>query len=81
LFFIGETWVSNPDSAKAAYELVVKNHPSSPRAAAALYKLGLLAEKRNDKTSARTYYMRVTAAYPRSEEAALARDKLQALGR
>lgn len=81
LFFIGETWAANQDSAQAAYELVVKNFPNSPRAAAALYKLGLVAEKRGNKTAARTYYMRITVAYPRTEEAALARDKLQALGR
>ena len=82
LFFIGETWgAANTDSAQASYEMVVKSFPNSARAAPALYRLGLLAEKRSDKTAARTYYMRVTAAYPRSEEAALARDKLQALGR
>jgi TolA-binding protein len=82
LFYVGETWSgSNSDSAQAAYEMVVKSFPNSSRAAEALYKLGLLAEKRSDKTAARTYYMRVTVAYPRSDVAALARDKLQALGR
>jgi TolA-binding protein len=43
--------------------------------------LGLLAEQRGAKATARTYYTRVITAYPRSDEANLARDKLQRLGR
>jgi len=59
----------------------VKQFPNSPRAPSALYKLGLLAEQRNDKAAARTFFKRVVAGYPRSDEANLARDKLQRLGR
>lgn len=59
----------------------MKTYPNSPRAPSALYKLGLLAEQRGDKPAARTYYARVVAGYPRSDEANLARDKLQRLGR
>src|SRR5436309_10526696 len=82
LFYVGETWASeNADSAAGVYQQVVKTHPNSPRAPAALYKLGLLAEQRGDKAAARTYYARVIAGYPRSDEANLARDKLQRLGR
>ena len=82
LFYVGETFASeNPDSAAAVYEQVVRSHPNSPRAPAALYKLGLSAEQRRDVNAARTYYARVVAGYPRSAEANLARDKLQRLGR
>jgi tol-pal system protein YbgF len=82
LFFVGETFgAENADSAAALYQQVVKSHPNSARAPAALYKLGLLAERRGDKAAARTYYARVIAGYPRSDEANLARDKLQRLGR
>ncbi|HMH81265.1 MAG TPA: tetratricopeptide repeat protein [Gemmatimonadales bacterium] len=82
LFHIGETFAGeSADSAAAVYQQVVKTYPSSPRAPSALYKLGLLAEQRGDKASARTYYARVIAGYARSEEANLARDKLQRLGR
>jgi TolA-binding protein len=45
-----------------------------------LYKLGLLAEQRGDRVGARAFYARVIAGYPRSDEANLARDKLQRLG-
>src|SRR2546426_10797672 len=72
---------STTNSAAGVYQQVVKTHPNSPRAPAALYKLGLLAEQRGDKAAARTYYARVIAGYPRSDEANLARDKLQRLGR
>jgi len=82
LFYVGETFgAENADSAAAVYQQVVKSHPNSARAPAALYKLGLLAERRGDKAAARTYYARVIAGYPRSDEANLARDKLQRLGR
>jgi len=67
-------------SAKAS----LKRTPIRPRRGmnpSALYKLGLLAERRGDKPAARTYFARVIAGYPRSDEANLARDKLQRLGR
>ncbi len=82
LFYVGETFAQeNPDSAAAVYEAVVKTYSNSPRAPSALYKLGLLAEQRGDRPKARTYYARVIGGYPRSDEANLARDKLQRLGR
>jgi tol-pal system protein YbgF len=82
LFYVGETWAPEAaDSAAAVYQQVVRTYPNSPRAPSALYKLGLLAEQRGDKAAARTYYARVVAGYPRSDEANLARDKLQRLGR
>ena len=82
LYYVGESFAAeSPDSAAAVYQDVVKRYPNSPRAPSALYKLGLLAEQRNDKAAARTFYARVLAGYPRSDEANLARDKLQTLGR
>lgn len=82
LFYVGESFAGeNADSGAAVYQQLVKTYPNSSRAPAALYKLGLLAEQRGDKASARTYYARVIAGYPRSDEANLAKDKLQRLGR
>ncbi|HEU4523692.1 MAG TPA: tetratricopeptide repeat protein [Gemmatimonadales bacterium] len=82
LYFIGQSFASeNPDSAAAYYREVVDKYPTSPRAAAALYNLGLLAERRKDMAGARDAYQRVTQKYPQSDEAALARDRLKALGR
>jgi tol-pal system protein YbgF len=82
LYFIGQSFASeNPDSAAAYYGQVVEKYASSPRAASALYNLGLLAERRKDSAGARAAYQRVTEKYPQSDEAALARDRLKALGR
>ncbi len=82
LYFVGESFApENSDSASAVYEEVVRSFPNSPRAPSGLYKLGLLAEQRGDRAGARTFYARVVAGYPRSDEANLARDKLQRLGR
>ena len=82
LYFIGQSFASeNPDSAAAYYRQVVDRHAASPRAASALYNLGLLAERRKDTAGARDAYQRVAEKYPQSDEAALARDRLKALGR
>jgi tol-pal system protein YbgF len=80
-FYVAETFTAEaPDSAAAMFESLVKAYPNSPRTPSALYKLGLLAEQRSDRSSARAYYQRVIAGYPRSDEANLARDKLSRLG-
>lgn len=80
-YYVAETFAAeNTDSAAAVYDALVKTYPNSPRAPSALYKLGLLAEQRNDRAGARAYYLRVVSGYPRSDEANLARDKLQRLG-
>jgi len=81
LFYIGETFApEQADSAAAVYEAVVRQYPRSSRAPAALYKLGLLAEQRGDVSTAREYFSRVVVGYPRTDEANLARDRLQRLG-
>jgi tol-pal system protein YbgF len=81
-YFVGETFAAEaPDSAALYYAKVVETFPQSPRAASALYKLGLLAERRKDLEAARGFYQRVLRDYIRSDEAALARDRLKTLGR
>jgi tol-pal system protein YbgF len=76
-YFLGESWdESEPDSAAAEYELVARDFPDSRRAPTAIYRLGLIAERRGDRRAAEVYYTRVVAGWPRSEEAQLARSKL-----
>jgi tol-pal system protein YbgF len=82
LYFIGQSFAAeNTDSAIAYYNQVVQKYPTSSRAGSALYNLGLLAERRKDTKKAREAYQRVVQKYPQSDEAALARDRLKALGR
>lgn len=81
-YFLAETFAGEaPDSAAARYTEVVVRFPASPRAPTALYKLGLLAERRGDAAGARAAWQRVVKEYPASDEAALAREKLQAPAR
>jgi tol-pal system protein YbgF len=75
-YYIGETFEAEPDSAAAAYERVVREHPDAPHAPTAMFKLGLLAERRGDLDAAKVYFSRVIAAYPQSDEAELARTKI-----
>jgi tol-pal system protein YbgF len=82
LYFIGQSYAAeNTDSAIAYYNQVVEKYPTSSRAGSALYNLGLLAERRKETKKAREAYQRVVQKYPQSDEAALARDRLKALGR
>jgi TolA-binding protein len=82
LYFLGQSFAAeNPDSAAAYYRQVLSRYPQSARASAALYNLGLLAERRKDTASAKDAYQRVIRQYPQSNEAALARDRLKNLGR
>ena len=82
LYFIGQSYAAeNTDSAVAYYDQVVQKYPTSSRAGSALYNLGLLAERRKETRKARDAYQRVIQKYPQSDEAALARDRLKALGR
>ena len=82
LYYVGESFEpENADSATAAYLAVVATYPRAPSVASALYKLGLLAEDRGDKTGARTYYQRVITGFPRSDEANLATARLRHLER
>ena len=82
LYFVGQSYAAeNPDSAAAYYTQVVDKYATSARAPSALYNLGLLAERRKDSAKAKDAYQRVVQKYPQSDEAALARDRLKALGR
>lgn len=79
-YFVGETFETQaPDSALLRYREVVERFPQSARAPTALYKIGLMAERRNDSATARATYQRLMQQYPRTSEADLARDRLASL--
>ena len=82
VYYIGQSFeTENADSALVYYEQVAASHAESPRAASALYHIGLIRERANRLSDARAAYQRVVSSYPNSDEAALARDRLRALGR
>lgn len=80
LFFLAETFAEEaPDSAVHYYARVLAEHPRSSRAPTALYKIGQAAEARRDLPAARAAYQRIVREYPRTDEAALAQARLDAL--
>lgn len=76
--FIGETFLQerNQAAADSVYELVVSKYPKSAQAPTALYKRALLLRNAGKSTESRTLLQRLVRDYPRSDEAALARDLL-----
>ena len=80
LLSLGETFaVENPDSAAYYFREVATRYASSERAPTAWYKIGQLAEWKQDLVAARDAYQTVVRDYPRAPEANLARDRLSAL--
>jgi len=81
LYYIGQSFeTENADSAQYYYQQVTSNYPKSPRSGSAYYHIGLIKERANDRAGARAAYQQVIGSFPTSDEAALARDRLKALG-
>lgn len=80
-FYVAETFArtDEPEEALEQYSRVVELHPGSRRAAAALYKSGQLELDRGNVEDARVFFSRVVSGYPDSDEASLARERLQEL--
>jgi len=80
LYFIAESFDPGmPDSAVIKFTELHARFAQSRRAPAALYKVGVIAERRKDTATARSTFQRVIQEYPRSEEAELARERLATL--
>jgi len=64
----------------SAYERLLSDHPAGDKAAAAYMKKGLALLEMNRTADAVIQLQHVVSAYPKSEEARLARERLRALG-
>jgi tol-pal system protein YbgF len=80
---IGESFERGNEPARAleAYARVLERYPNSTRAPTALYRAAMIEVARNNRDAARTMLTQITAAYPRSPEAAEATRELQRLRR
>ncbi|MEK7772767.1 MAG: tol-pal system protein YbgF [Deltaproteobacteria bacterium] len=67
------------DRAILEFDKVIKNHPGSEKAAAALLKQGLSFENLGSKKEARVLLESVMERFPKSPEAALAKKRLRGL--
>lgn len=59
--------------------VVMQKYPTSPRASTALYKHALFLEQQGNTVAARAALNDLIQKYPRSDEAALAKDHLRTM--
>ena len=81
MYWIAESYETQAgDSAITRYEELKTKFPQHRRAATALYKVGYVYETVvKDPAKARAAYQRVITEYPRSDEAELAKSRLESL--
>ncbi|MEP6730532.1 MAG: tetratricopeptide repeat protein [bacterium] len=79
MIYIGETYAKerNQVAADSVYALVIKQYPTSPKAATALYKRALSMKAAGQTAAAKVAFERIVRDFPRSDEATLAREQLR----
>lgn len=77
--FVGEAYerAEEIEAAFQAYGRVLELYPNSTSAPTALYRAALIEFQRNSNDRARAMLNQIVAAYPRSPEATLARERLR----
>jgi tol-pal system protein YbgF len=80
-FWIGETFYLKKDYEKAIieYEKAIVKYPEGDKIPSAIFKQALSFLELNDKTNARSLFKRVIERYPRSDQAEMARKRLETL--
>jgi tol-pal system protein YbgF len=80
-FWIGETYYLKKDYEKAIleYEKAIAKYPEGDKIPAAIFKQALAFLELGDKTNAKNLLKRVIEKYPLSDQAALAKKKLETL--
>lgn len=80
-YWLGECYYSEGNYLAAIDEFgkVIEKFPNSPKRPSALLKAGMAFQELKRKREARAFYLRVTNEYPKSEQAGIARKKLEKL--
>lgn len=80
-FWIGETYFLKKDYEKAIleYEKVIVKYPEGDKVSSALLKQGLAFLELGDKTNARNLLKRVADRFPQTEQANIAKKKLETI--
>jgi tol-pal system protein YbgF len=80
-FWIGETYYLKKDFEKAIleYEKAIAKYPEGDKIPAALFKQALSFLELGDKTNARNLFKRVIDRYPHSEQAEMAKKRLEGI--
>ncbi len=78
-YWTGECYYSEGNYLAAIdeYGVVIEKFPNSPKRPAALLKAGMAFQELKRKKEARAFYLRVINEYPKSEQAGIARKKLE----
>ena len=81
-FMVGEVYFSQQkyQEAVAAYDRLLKEHAAGDKAASAYLKKGLALLEMNRTADAVIQLQHVVTAFPKSDEARIARERLKALG-
>jgi len=80
-FWIGETYYQKKDFEKAIleYEKAIAKYPETGKIPAALFKQALAFLELGDKTNARNLFRRVIERFPHSDQAEMAKKKLETM--
>jgi tol-pal system protein YbgF len=80
-FWIGETYFLKKDYEKAIleYEKAIVKYPEGDKIPAALFKQALSFLELGDKTNAKNLLKRVIEKYPHSDQAGIAKKKLETI--
>ncbi len=80
-YWIGETYYLKKDYERAIleYEKAIVKYPEGDKIPAAMFKQALAFSELGDKTNARNLFKRVVEKYPRSDQAEMAKKKLETL--
>ena len=81
--YIGESlaWEKKDMEAVVAYDRVITNYPGSPSVPTAYYKRGMAFERLGEAARARESYEAVIKQFPDSQQAVLAKQRLEAANR
>ncbi len=82
-FWIGETYYQKRDFERAIleYEKAITKYPEGSKIPAALFKQALAFLELGDKTNARNLFRRVIERFPHSDQAEMAKKKLEAMNK
>jgi TolA-binding protein len=81
MFFMAQAYAAerNNEAADAQYAALISRFPSSPRVPTAMYKRALQMQASKKTAEAKRLFQDIIRRFPRSDEAALADERLQSI--
>jgi len=81
MFFTAQAFAAerNPEAADQQYAALISRFPNSPRVPTAMYKRALQMQASKKTADAKRLFQEIIKRYPRSDEAALADERLQSM--